>query len=165
MNLEARLAGSRIVDDAGHPLIVFHGTATNFDSFAGGRGGFYFTDDIEAARAYARHAYGDGDPRVIGAYLNLTNPMLLDRAWFDQNVMYEGEPDWGVVDNTIYEAEELGHDGLILLGFPDYSGSAESGRHEREYNQFVAFRPDQILIAISDMDAQTPQERPRERIR
>ena len=61
-------AGSKVVDDTGKPLIVYHGTNQTFGRFlkkrggmatgpqAGARHGFFFTSDYEEAQDYARHA-------------------------------------------------------------------------------------------------------------
>lgn len=79
--------------------------------------------------------------------------MVLDRAWYDENVMFDGEPNWEAVDNVIYEAEEAWHDGLVLRGFPDFDGMVSDpgkkvGRRvERAYDQYIAFRPEQIKSA------------------
>ena len=140
---------SKVVTALGQPLMVYHGTASDFTVFQGGRGGFYFTDDYQAAKVYAAQADGD-EPRTIGAYLSMSNPMVLDKAWYDENVMAGGEPAWEGVDNAIYEAEEKGHDGLILRGFPDFAGIENGVRMERAYDQYVAFRPEQIKSATDN---------------
>lgn len=154
---------SRVVDAQGRPLVVYHGTAEEFAVFAGGRGGFYFTNDKKAANEYARNADGEGGPRVVEGYLSIRNPLVLDRAWYDQNVMLDGEPEWEVVDYTIHAAEEAGHDGLILRGFPDFDGMVyELGRKvgrrvQREYDQHVAFRPEQIK-SVNNVGSWNPND-------
>ena len=149
---------SKVVAADGHPLKVYHGTANAFTVFQEGRGGFYFTDDFKAATVYAAQADGDA-PRTIGAYLSIANPLVLDKAWYDENVMAGGEPAWEGVDNAIYEAEEKGHDGLILRGFPDFAGIENGVRTERTYDQYVAFRPEQIKSA-TDNDGQFDRQNP-----
>ena len=61
---------SKVVDAAGEPLIVFHGTADQFDAFDPGKSpeGFFFTDDRMRAELY-----GEGG-RIITAYLSLQHP-------------------------------------------------------------------------------------------
>jgi hypothetical protein len=76
---------SKVLDENGEPLVVYHGTRGDFTEFdvekigsnldygTAGRG-YYFTTDRENAENIARNAKGDGEPRVIEAYLNIVNP-------------------------------------------------------------------------------------------
>lgn len=152
-NFQAWFDGSKVVDAEGNPLVVYHGTATEFSVFAGGRGGFYFTDDRKAAGEFAKHADGEDGPIVIGAHLAIKNPLILNRAFYAEHVLFDGEPNWEAVDNMIYDAEQAGHDGLILRGFSDFDGmfyapgAAVGRRLERVYDQYIAFRPEQIKSA------------------
>ena len=66
---------SKVVDKNGKPMVVYHGTSNEFDSFdieskpinrAGNVEGFYFTPlDYEAA---------DYGPRIVSAYLSISRP-------------------------------------------------------------------------------------------
>lgn len=148
---------SKVISSGGVPLVVYHGTAGSFYEFKAGRGGFYFTDDEHAASAYAQAKVYEGEeegedsgPRVISAYLSIENPLILDRTWYNENVLYDGEPDWEVVDREVYNAEMAGHDGLILRGFEDYYGLKDGKRIEHVYDQYIAFRPEQIKSADSN---------------
>lgn len=151
---------AKSVDQEGRPLVVFHGTASEFDAFSYGRArsGFFFTDDRKAAQEYADHDEdGDGEPRVISAYLSIQNPLVLDRTWYDENVLEgNGDLNWEAVDIAIADADEAGHDGLILRGFPDFDGmafdeGAKFGRRvERAYDQYIAHRQEQIKSATGN---------------
>lgn len=146
---------SKVLSSGGEPLVVYHGTARSFHTFSGGRGGFYFTDDKKAADAYAEAAEGigddEGDPRVISAYLSIENPLVLDRSWYAENLMDDGDVDWERVDNEVYRAELAGHDGVFLQGFSDYYGLEDGKRIERVYDQYIAFRPEQIKSAVDNV--------------
>lgn len=139
---------SKVVNAQGQPLVVYHGTASDFSVFddSMGRGGFYFTDDLKAAQEYANYAFGEG-PRVIAAYLAIRNPLVLDKSWFLENAAAEGETDWGAIDTAVFAAAAKGHDGVILRNCPDYDGIVDGVRVERDYDQFIAFRPEQIKSA------------------
>ena len=61
------IAGTRVVDGAGRPLVVFHGTNQDFSVFSeqhlgsatgniSAQGGFFFTDSPEVASDYAAYA-------------------------------------------------------------------------------------------------------------
>lgn len=74
-------AESKVVDSEGKLLAVYHGSASDFDSFDPerlGKGndtwgnGFYFTDSESTAAGYSE----GNAPREF--YLNLTNPIVID---------------------------------------------------------------------------------------
>lgn len=168
-NFKRWFGDSKVVDADGKPLVVYHGTASEFTVFSHGRSGFFFTDDHDAAQAYADHNEdGDGDPRVIGAYLSLKNPLILDKDWYLENVLEEnGDTNWEAVDMAVADAEDAGHDGLILRGFPDFAGMEDRPgmaplRIEREYDQYIAFNANQIKSATGnngDFDPANPDIR------
>lgn len=151
---------SKVVDAEGRPLVVYHGTASEFNVFTRGRSGFFFTDDRDAAQAYADYNEdGDGEPRVVDAYLSIKNPLVLDRAWYDENVLEEsGDRNWEAVDMAVADADEAGHDGLILRGFPDFAGMDGVRRIEREYDQYIAFRSEQIKSATGNRGTFDPND-------
>ena len=69
---------SKVVDDRGNPLVVYHGTSSKFDSFSkkrigsysGNFGhfgyGFYFSYDVREARTYGNN--------ILECYLKIENP-------------------------------------------------------------------------------------------
>lgn len=86
---------SKVVDEQGRPLVVYHGTAADFEAFdpkrlgardAGFFGrGFYFAPDEDTAQGYADSAAeDDGLPiensAVIPGYVALQNPFVWDMA-------------------------------------------------------------------------------------
>lgn len=86
---------SKVVDDNGEPLVVYHGSGTNIEAFdpaLTGQGndqigsGFYFTTNRSEAQGYttaitgnapqgARKLGGDDAPTVIDAYLSIQKPI------------------------------------------------------------------------------------------
>ena len=85
---------SKVVDENGNPLVVYHGSGTTFWEFKTeftGLGndqygsGFYFTTDKETADIYTEKQKdgkekigGQDSPNVIQAYLSIQNPIVLD---------------------------------------------------------------------------------------
>lgn len=80
---------SKVVDEEGRPLVVYHGTRSNFQEFArvdGGNiygDGFYFTTDPRTASDYATGENvnrvtleGDAGPNVMPVYLRMDNPFV-----------------------------------------------------------------------------------------
>lgn len=72
---------SQVVDHKGRPLIVYHGTASDFDVF---KPGAYFTVCSEQAGHYASNqAEASGSKRSIAVYLNLQNPKIVDDDYIE----------------------------------------------------------------------------------
>lgn len=86
--------GSKVVDNNGDPLVVYHGTGTTIEEFLPeftGQGndqygsGFYFTTDKDTAERYtgatlngANKPGGMDNPNVIPVYLNIRKPIVVD---------------------------------------------------------------------------------------
>lgn len=80
---------SKVVDDKGRPLRVFHGTnknesgeaITSFDTYGGNYGlfglGAYFTENADVASSYTKKGKGT-TPTVYSAYLSIKNPIDMD---------------------------------------------------------------------------------------
>lgn len=67
---------SKVVDEDGEPLVVYHGTHAVFDEFDPSRGvggGSWFTSSAEEA---GRYTYGDGAV-LVPVYLKIERPMIL----------------------------------------------------------------------------------------
>ncbi|MGI6125073.1 MAG: hypothetical protein ACOYIG_13010, partial [Acetivibrionales bacterium] len=66
---------SKVVDAEGRPLVVYHGTNKEFNSFK--EGTQYFTVDKNEASGYAKersNGLDKGTPNIISAYLKIVNP-------------------------------------------------------------------------------------------
>jgi len=108
--------GSKVVDGSGSPLMVYHGTKHEFEEF---RPHSFFTDSKKGAKKYGSI--------LKPAFLKLVNPKIID---------YNGEEDNNIIYD-IEEAEEDGHDGLIILNSDDGYGII---------NQYIPFHSNQIRI-------------------
>ena len=122
------LGDSKVVDENGEPLVVYHGTTADFDVFRTDSSmyddevGVFFTTDPKEASEYA---IGDGG-NVIPAYLAISTPYTVtDRQWA------AGE---GLSPR---DARDAGYDGYII-------------EHRNGTKHFVAFRPEQIKSAIGN---------------
>jgi hypothetical protein len=121
------------VDECGRPLVVYHGTSCDFEEFdpelAGSNypdsvGGFFFTDDLVAAQAYADDTadHAGGSPVVFRAYLKIEQPYCVkvlhtnpDR-YFDKNshVILDRADDEGC-DAVIVASEYNSDEGQKML--------------------------------------------------
>lgn len=160
---------SKVVDAQGHPLVVYHGTASKFTTFSGARGvAGYFTPDREAAQHYADNAdaydadgnYVDGESTVMQVYLSVKNPVVLEEAWAKENLTsdYDGSRDWTLLDDMIdMVGWRNSHDGIHLKGVEDFAGIVDGKRQERAYDQWVAFSPNQIKSATGNAGTFDPE--------
>lgn len=111
---------SKIVNDSGSALMLYHGTDADFKDFKGDK--IFFADCEYAARKYGK--------KLIPVYLNISNPKVVD---------YYGNGD-NEIDADIEDAREEGHDGLIVR-------RAFDGR--LVFDQYVAFEPSQVMPAMA----------------
>jgi len=149
-----------VSDETGEPLVVYHGSATDFDAFEPGHGsgwsvprkGFYFTDDRRAAEEFGG---------VVKAFnLRMRNPLDLrgesslaeylavaDRVpWLAQALRDEDiESVHGAVgggyaqsDDFVDAAKDAGYDAVIM---PDRLGGP-TGLH---FDSYIVFEPSQIM--------------------
>lgn len=126
---KAWFGDSKVVDADGKPLVVYHGTVADFDSFdnsktgANDRGlwgrGHYFAASPESANSYAMRQ-GDG-ARMMPVYVSIKNPLILKTG----GDLITRLPDGTNAKDLIGEnldgakikqiAEAGGHDGVIQL--------------------------------------------------
>ncbi|WP_219096147.1 LPD23 domain-containing protein [Pseudomonas sp. UMAB-40] len=139
---------SKVLDAAGMPLVVYHGTGADITTF---NPDSFWTDDPSIAQMYAkaqsRQTDGSG-PNTVAAYLSLQNPFVFDDAAarrngtsFFQTVCPEGASG-PRMKAAFRELERQGYDGVILHNYADLGG------HQTQY---VAFSPTQIKSAISNV--------------
>lgn len=116
---------SKVVDENGRPLVVYHGTDQEFDAFDTAaepkayetdRGKIFLTSNYQQAEYYAsemaggdlRQSESRGDPRIIRAYVSMQNPFVIDNS---DNPVADWDR-WG--DLYTREMEEGGHDGILI---------------------------------------------------
>lgn len=117
---------SKVVDENGEPMVVYHGSRNRLTyfskSFAGrnnpdidvSRLGFFFTDDVEEAEYYTGKTTNDGyerdgdTPQVYNTFLNLRDPYEVSTG---KDATY-------YIDNNtqVLYAEDDGYDGVIVQG-------------------------------------------------
>lgn len=123
---------SKVVDATGKPLVVYHGTSADFDSFdrknAGKNTGndpgdvaFHFTDSSPNAGYYAGLSSADGGA-ILPVYLSLKNPFFTDEKVINQE--------------DIESARSAGHDGIIAS--------------REKSSEYIVFNPAQIKSATGN---------------
>ena len=88
---------SKVVDEQGRPLVVYHGTDAKFDTFAKSEAGIYFTIN----RTYAE---SEGS-RIISTYMKINKPF---EALYDEETI------------TFDEMKAQGYDGMFITDMGYY---------------------------------------------
>jgi len=163
---------SKVVNDTGKPLTVYHGTQSDFDRFRTTISrqlgvGAYFTASPLVAEDYAvaQQETPDGGS-IMPVYLKIENPFIVDRNMSRSSVARELGERHLEIQEELFESEadrsvdvqeraefmndtmrRLGYDGIIVreVGKPD---------------TFIAFDPNQIKSAITTSEA-GPTDSPR----
>lgn len=130
---------SKVVDENGEPMVVYHGTTTNVgEDFAfnykkiGTTGsaqgyGFYFTSERETAEGYS----GSKGGSLIQAYLNMRKPMPLNQKKFSKSVMKKIIKNVISLEMSEYQDEiESWRDGFLSNYTDTYSSSLDSAINE-----------------------------------
>ncbi len=138
------ISASKIVDENGKPLVVYHGTDADFTVFDRTKGrstmdiqGLFFSPSKEEAADYGG--------KVGAYYLNIKNPAPEDVAYKALN-RFKGQNEAGVKAREYLES--LGYDGVVNDG------------------EVIAFNPEQIKSAtdnIGTFDRNNPDYRYQER--
>lgn len=127
---------SKVVDEDGNPLVVYHGTDAEFDVFEMDRGRANM--DIQGAffSPYEEDAAGYGQ-NVRGFYLSIKNPADESTAYRALN-RFKGQNNAGVKAREYLQS--LGYDGV-------YNG----------YDEYIAFEPTQIKSATDNVGLFDPK--------
>ena len=134
--------GSKVVDEAGSPMVVYHGTNKDFQQFnLSEKSGVlpdtesfeavFFTSNPTQAGSLASLGRGMEGVNVRPAYVNLKNPMVIDSVQEYGNVTGRKK--------LIKRAKALGHDGVIIKATLD---RAEDG--VEKLTHVIAFNEKQI---------------------
>jgi hypothetical protein len=159
---------SKVVDAEGKPLVVYHGTATQFDAFDPRKvgstmevddDGFFFTNDRDLADRYSdeasRVAKKRGQtpaPRTLATYVSLQNPWIIYVDTDKKSAIAHFEGGEGQFNRgsgyILQYARESGYDGVIIQ---DKRGLAD---HDA---LIIAFNPTQIKSATGNEGTFDPE--------
>nr|DAO19558.1 MAG TPA: crystallin beta/gamma motif-containing protein [Caudoviricetes sp.] len=158
---------SKVVNpNTGEPLVVYHGTAADFDVFDGGLSGsksntgapensFFFTDVSEVASSYTVEYQGDFSTRylnggnVMPVFLNIRKPLKANakgKNWRD--IEYKGE--WTDTNGLAEKSLQGKTDGVIVKKVNDRGRGSVSAKHS---TVFIAHTPNQIKSATANSGA------------
>lgn len=139
------LPNTKIVDNAGNPLPVFHGTKKSFKEFARSGSvmdetdlGFFFTPDPDIARTYAGGMQGAVGGNIRRAFLDIRNPFVTNTPPFVA-IGIPKSPAEAVALTAKYKKDLLskGYDGIIV----------KDKFNSNTIREVIAFEPNQIKDA------------------
>lgn len=141
---------SKVVDNDGKPLVVYHGSNNKFENFdinlfntteSSGDyigAGFYFSKSKIIATNYGTN--------IITAYLKITNPLIINDYKSFENYMIKifgiGKYDIPVYYDLKKDKPKVIMDKMIELGY--------DGLIDNLYNQYAVFEPNQIKSIDND---------------
>lgn len=142
-NFRKWFGNSKVVDEGGKPLTVYHGSADDIEAFNLGHPnrkdtgwlgeGVYTTDNAGTASTYSIMKAGTENPNVMPLNLSLKNPYY---ATIEEKHAISKRGKAGAKEFT-EKLKEMGHDGVILK----YGGDDAPNIGNRE---FVVFEPTQV---------------------
>lgn len=135
---------SKVLDDDGGPLVVYHGSDTDFNIFDMSKsvdGAHWFTPN-------ELHAESFGEARSF--YIQMDNPLVIDQAilelaWDKEHP--DGEQDdrsllpRDFVEQFVLAAKQNGNDGLIIR---------DMGDRDIQSDMYLPFKPNQIKSATEN---------------
>lgn len=151
---------SKVVDENGEPMVVYHGTNKQVNEFnidsikvnntVGDPDGFYFTNDFGQAGNYSRASVkktGEGKFNVHAAFLNLRNPVDATEAWRkNKKKSLDKRKTYGEVKRSVYNTFDAEvNDGYMIT----------SNNNAWEY---VAISPNQIKSATVNTGSFNPTD-------
>lgn len=135
-NFKRWFEGSKVVDENGQPLKLYHGTNANFDAFEHGynrirpdANGFFFTPRRDMAETYAKGVVDDAkDQYIKEVYLNVKNPYKAN----NYNEIAKAD------SKFINQLKKEGYDGIV------YKPTEADGVYKPYREEYLAFEPNQI---------------------
>lgn len=168
---------SKVVDEQGEPLVVYHGTTSKMESgmfdpyFANTNArtdvpdAFFFSSSPSVAATYASEVGGRRyrkGANIVPAYLRLTKPLVVDlRKWGNEAPYWNEIPyrakRWPMNDLARH-AMRRGYDGLVVKNVRDvYDFDALRGASSIG-DTYVAFSPYQVKSAIGNQGTFDPYD-------
>jgi hypothetical protein len=140
---------SKVVDENGEPLVVYHGTdKSNIESF---ESVIYFTDNKDTAIKYATERYDIFNPKVYSCFLNFKNPRIYEQG---SGIIKSGV--FATINiNSTFRKKLIDDDSDGMIGiYPTRWYSEDFKKHERgidanyiKEKHFITFYSNQIKLA------------------
>lgn len=144
---------STVVDQNGEPLVVYHGTRSDFTAFDPEQGGvastestksfsklgLFFAEKPEHASMFAERGKSEGPQNVMPVYLS---GKMFEWDWRNQNARdISPGPRKGAMERAIQQIKDEGYGGVLWKGIEDRGGPQD---------QYMVFDPSQIKSATGN---------------
>lgn len=154
---------SRVVDENGQPLVVYHGTpgssrgpitafAKNARGGLGGTVGFWFASTRQAAEQFKRPRFAGVEPEMIAAHLSISRPAEFNgyRSFLDAISARPGDSPEKKAASLRRALQRAGHDGIVIRNSDTDRGGLR--------DDWVAFEPTQIKSATANAGTFNPND-------
>ena len=148
---------SKVVDEQGRPMLVYHGTDTSISQFnprkrgsntgaLSARKAFWFSSNSNHAENFNASRIGNN---VMPAYLSLKSAKVIEHSMLDA---YDAHPAVSTKAETrrlkeLSAATRKGLDGVVFNNTFDTYASSDDGSGAYRVNLYAVFRPEQIKSA------------------
>lgn len=169
---------SKVVNEKGKPLVVYHGTRSNFNTFSKEKGGesnsianigFWFAQEKGFAERFASDIwYGESEnPIVMPVYISLKNPKIFKPVQQNEKMVNSLKEKVGEIEKDIKEKTKEINEIIIEKGFAPASPFREQlktlqeqlKKAEAEYYDAIYDDPyAQFKNEIYKIDGQTARE-------
>jgi hypothetical protein len=147
LNFYSWFGNSKVVDDSGKPLVVFHGTGEKFEEFDNvcGRRGIYFTDSFTVAKSYMG-VQTTTYPTIMPVYLSIQKPLIVDFECKNYTDCPEIDSNKFMdLDDIVSYAKSAGYDGVIAKNIRDAACTDSSWESLTDVmTDYIAFEPNQV---------------------
>jgi phosphopantetheine adenylyltransferase len=157
---------SKVADSDGKPLVLYHGTKSDFNTFQMGQAdrrdggwfgdGFYLTGSKDLANSYAiherDHALTKRSANVMPVYVKMENPYRINLSGMSFSEGSNFTQKFGGNDGFKAWLNENGYDGVI--GYRDIDIAGQGAEHW----EVVAFDPTKIKSAIGNRGTFDPND-------
>lgn len=147
---------SKVVDEEGKPLVVYHGTPNKFSTFDNeqignhtGNLGFYGKGLYFTGHEFTAGLYGEN---IMQVYLNISKPFVIDNytdldilAELAETSVFDGtDNNFYNIEETLAGNEETFTNNLIKQGYDGIIVNKRLGVHDLDKAEIVVFKPTQI---------------------
>lgn len=161
---------SKVVDENGEPLVVYHGTDADFDTFnmrAGGSGSLakdarraaFFTTSKEVAEDFAGYLYVNDSGKVVQRFSAGANIMPVFLKVSDPTVwnMSGGGYQESFMTDALRDARKDKSDGVVFTNMRD--GSVSTVGPWKKSHVIAVFNPTQVKSALGNAGTFSPRSR------
>ncbi|MBK8745549.1 LPD38 domain-containing protein [Propionivibrio sp.] len=151
---------SKVVDEQGRPMLVYHGTDTSISQFnprkrgsntgaSSARKAFWFSSNSNHAEHFNASRIGNN---VMPVYLSLKSAEVIEHSMLDA---YDAHPAVSTEAETrrlkeLSAATRKGLDGVVFNNTFDTYASSDDGSGAYRVNLYAVFRPEQIKSATGN---------------